>query len=72
MRTKTAIYGLILLLLMLVLNSCAGTKKTRCSCPNFRGSRAIYGKVEIPNSKYNTLEVEVDNAVDLRLTTYDF
>lgn len=56
MRTKTAIYGLILLLLALALNSCAGTKKTRCSCPNFRGSRAIYGKVDAQKFDLQLLE----------------
>ncbi len=79
MRKKTAAYGLLFLFFALALNGCASSKKAKCSCPNFRGSRAIYGKVDsknyqlpITNYKFKALEVEVDNAVDSQLTTYDF
>jgi len=43
MKMKLATYGWLLMLFALALSGCAGAKKTRCSCPNFRGSRAIFG-----------------------------
>jgi len=76
MKTKTA---LLLVFFALALSGCAGSKKTRCSCPNFRGSRAIYGKADVKNFKFyasdfkcNTSEVEIGNAENFRLTTFDY
>ncbi|MDR2938441.1 MAG: hypothetical protein LBU92_05840 [Prevotellaceae bacterium] len=70
MKTRTAIGGLLLVLFALALNGCAGMRKTRCSCPNFRGSRAIYGKADfkIQNSKFKNSEEKV---VDLQFATFD-
>jgi hypothetical protein len=45
---------LIALLLTAMLGSCAGTRRAGCpSCPNFRGSRAIYGGVDSPQQHVN-------------------
>jgi hypothetical protein len=59
MKMRTALYGLLLLFFALTLNGCAGSKKTRCSCPNFRGSRAIYGKVDVKIQDLTVQEREV-------------
>ena len=79
MKMKTALYGLLLVFFALALNGCAGSKKTRCSCPNFRGSRAIYGKVDAANFRFqvsdfkrDTSEVEAGNADSFQLMTFDY